>query len=216
MQCPAELVYQEVILQPEKMVQWNRTVSVCQVKPLTCFFMNFSVLLEHFSLCSRVVTVFFFFLLPSSQILQRVDDNTLVSYDVSAGAAGGVVSARYTSMTKKAAFFFCCFFFFSVIFSSYLLPFVFLSWGLQIRSKVDWLSDWFFLLQGLCQCSAGGTETRLLPVCWHGNRPRSKTSLRSLRQVSPQASSQFSVTDSSNLEHCIDLIKVQFLLVLFL
>uniref|UniRef100_A0A669F852 StAR-related lipid transfer protein 3 n=1 Tax=Oreochromis niloticus TaxID=8128 RepID=A0A669F852_ORENI len=57
MQCPAELVYQEVILQPEKMVQWNKTVSVCQ-------------------------------------ILQRVDDNTLVSYDVSAGAAGGVVSAR--------------------------------------------------------------------------------------------------------------------------
>lgn len=57
MQCPAELVYQEVILQPEKMVLWNKTVSACQ-------------------------------------ILQRVDDNTLVSYDVSAGAAGGVVSAR--------------------------------------------------------------------------------------------------------------------------
>ncbi|MED6281807.1 StAR- lipid transfer protein 3 [Characodon lateralis] len=57
MQCPAEFVYQEVILQPEKMVQWNKTVSVCQ-------------------------------------ILQRVDDNTLVTYDVSAGAAGGVVSAR--------------------------------------------------------------------------------------------------------------------------
>uniref|UniRef100_A0A3Q3XFC9 StAR-related lipid transfer protein 3 n=1 Tax=Mola mola TaxID=94237 RepID=A0A3Q3XFC9_MOLML len=57
MQCSAETVYQEVILQPEKMVHWNRTVSVCQ-------------------------------------ILQRVDDNTLVSYDVSAGAAGGVVSAR--------------------------------------------------------------------------------------------------------------------------
>ncbi|CAB1431377.1 unnamed protein product [Pleuronectes platessa] len=57
MQCPAELVYQEVILQPEKMVQWNKTVSACQ-------------------------------------ILQRVDDNTLISYDVSAGAAGGVVSAR--------------------------------------------------------------------------------------------------------------------------
>lgn len=31
MQCPAELVYQEVILQPEKMVHWNRTVSACQV-----------------------------------------------------------------------------------------------------------------------------------------------------------------------------------------
>uniref|UniRef100_A0A3P8WEJ1 StAR-related lipid transfer protein 3 n=1 Tax=Cynoglossus semilaevis TaxID=244447 RepID=A0A3P8WEJ1_CYNSE len=57
MQCPAELVYQEVILQPEKMAQWNKTVSACQ-------------------------------------ILQRVDDNTLVSYDVSSGAAGGVVSAR--------------------------------------------------------------------------------------------------------------------------
>ncbi|MBN3271578.1 STAR3 protein, partial [Polyodon spathula] len=57
MQCPAELVYQEVILQPEKMVQWNRTIAACQV-------------------------------------LQRVDDNTLVSYDVSAGAAGGVVSPR--------------------------------------------------------------------------------------------------------------------------
>uniref|UniRef100_A0A8C9TAF4 StAR-related lipid transfer protein 3 n=1 Tax=Scleropages formosus TaxID=113540 RepID=A0A8C9TAF4_SCLFO len=57
MQCPAELVYQEVILQPEKMVQWNRTILACQ-------------------------------------ILQHVDDNTLVSYDVSAGAAGGVVSPR--------------------------------------------------------------------------------------------------------------------------
>uniref|UniRef100_A0A674CBF0 StAR related lipid transfer domain containing 3 n=1 Tax=Salmo trutta TaxID=8032 RepID=A0A674CBF0_SALTR len=51
------LVYQEVILQPEKMAQWNKTVSGCQ-------------------------------------ILQRVDDNTLVSYDISSGAAGGVVSAR--------------------------------------------------------------------------------------------------------------------------
>lgn len=57
LQCPAELVYQEVILQPEKMVQWNRTISACQ-------------------------------------ILQRVDDNTSVSYDVSSGAAGGVVSPR--------------------------------------------------------------------------------------------------------------------------
>ncbi|XP_062893135.1 stAR-related lipid transfer protein 3 isoform X2 [Mobula hypostoma] len=57
LQCPAEFVYQEVILQPEKMVTWNRTVAVCQV-------------------------------------LQRVDDNTMITYDVSAGAAGGVVSAR--------------------------------------------------------------------------------------------------------------------------
>ncbi|XP_029428882.1 stAR-related lipid transfer protein 3 isoform X2 [Rhinatrema bivittatum] len=57
MQCPAELVYQEVILQPEKMVIWNKTISACQ-------------------------------------ILQRVEDNTLISYDVATGAAGGVVSAR--------------------------------------------------------------------------------------------------------------------------
>ncbi|KAF6097410.1 StAR related lipid transfer domain containing 3 [Phyllostomus discolor] len=55
--CPAELVYQEVILQPERMVLWNKTVTACQ-------------------------------------ILHRVEDNTLVSYDVSAGAAGGVVSPR--------------------------------------------------------------------------------------------------------------------------
>ncbi|XP_067825408.1 stAR-related lipid transfer protein 3 [Heptranchias perlo] len=57
LQCPAELVYQEVILQPEKLVVWNRTVAACQV-------------------------------------LQRIDDNTLITYDVSAGAAGGVVSPR--------------------------------------------------------------------------------------------------------------------------
>lgn len=38
MQCSAELVYQEVILQPEKMVQWNRTVSACQVTILTYFY----------------------------------------------------------------------------------------------------------------------------------------------------------------------------------
>uniref|UniRef100_A0A8C9DJ43 StAR-related lipid transfer protein 3 n=1 Tax=Prolemur simus TaxID=1328070 RepID=A0A8C9DJ43_PROSS len=55
--CPAELVYQEVMLQPERMVLWNKTVTACQ-------------------------------------ILQRVEDNTLISYDVSAGAAGGVVSPR--------------------------------------------------------------------------------------------------------------------------
>lgn len=57
LECAAELVYQEVILQPEKMAMWNRTIAACQV-------------------------------------LQRVDDNTLVTYDVSAGAAGGVISAR--------------------------------------------------------------------------------------------------------------------------
>nr|KAF6310655.1 hypothetical protein mMyoMyo1_008719 [Myotis myotis] len=55
--CPAELVYQEVILQPERMVLWNKTVTACQ-------------------------------------ILHRVEGSTPVSYDVSAGAAGGVVSPR--------------------------------------------------------------------------------------------------------------------------
>ncbi|NXC40233.1 STAR3 protein, partial [Penelope pileata] len=57
LQCSAETVYQEVILQPEKMILWNRTVAACQ-------------------------------------ILQRVEDNTIVSYDVAAGAAGGVISPR--------------------------------------------------------------------------------------------------------------------------
>ncbi|XP_038241606.1 stAR-related lipid transfer protein 3 isoform X4 [Dermochelys coriacea] len=57
MQCSAETVYQEVILQPERMILWNKTVAACQ-------------------------------------ILQRVEDNTIVSYDVAAGAAGGVVSPR--------------------------------------------------------------------------------------------------------------------------
>ncbi|KAF1463524.1 StAR-related lipid transfer protein 3, partial [Megadyptes antipodes antipodes] len=57
LQCSAETVYQEVILQPEKMILWNRTVAACQ-------------------------------------ILQRVEDNTIVSYDMAAGAAGGVISPR--------------------------------------------------------------------------------------------------------------------------
>uniref|UniRef100_A0A8D0CJ84 StAR related lipid transfer domain containing 3 n=1 Tax=Scleropages formosus TaxID=113540 RepID=A0A8D0CJ84_SCLFO len=56
---PAELLYREIILQPEKMAQWNKTSPV------------------------NIIT-----------ILQRVDDSALVSYDVSAGAAGGVVSPR--------------------------------------------------------------------------------------------------------------------------
>lgn len=43
MQCSAELVYQEVILQPEKMVQWNRTISACQVTALFSLH-DFSVL----------------------------------------------------------------------------------------------------------------------------------------------------------------------------
>lgn len=95
MQCPAELVYQEVILQPEKMVHWNRTVSACQVDQhfltslATCARFGFPAPLSNSAFCS-------------AQILQRVDDNTLVSYDVSSGAAGGVVSARYIS--KQAAF----------------------------------------------------------------------------------------------------------------
>ncbi|XP_007424264.1 stAR-related lipid transfer protein 3 [Python bivittatus] len=57
LQCPAEIVYQELILQPEKIVLWNKTMLACQ-------------------------------------ILQRIDDNTSISYDVAASAAGGVVSPR--------------------------------------------------------------------------------------------------------------------------
>ncbi|XP_044302953.1 stAR-related lipid transfer protein 3 isoform X1 [Varanus komodoensis] len=57
LQCSAEIIYQEMILQPEKMVLWNKTLLACQ-------------------------------------ILQRVDDNTSISYDVAAGAVGGVVSPR--------------------------------------------------------------------------------------------------------------------------
>ncbi|XP_069490830.1 stAR-related lipid transfer protein 3 isoform X2 [Ambystoma mexicanum] len=57
LQCSAEVVYQEVLLQPEKMALWNKTILLCQV-------------------------------------LQRVDDNTLVTYDVAACAGGGVISPR--------------------------------------------------------------------------------------------------------------------------
>ncbi|XP_043956170.1 stAR-related lipid transfer protein 3 isoform X2 [Gambusia affinis] len=57
LQCPAELVYQETMLQPEKMVEWTKT-------------------------------------LISSQVLQRVDANTLVTYDVAASVGGGLVSSR--------------------------------------------------------------------------------------------------------------------------
>jgi len=89
MQCPAELVYQEVILQPEKMVQWNRTIAACQVT--SAFWMPFIVWSCRADVWRCV--------LPPPQILQRVDDNTLVSYDVSSGAAGGVVSARYIGTT---------------------------------------------------------------------------------------------------------------------
>lgn len=41
--------------------------------------------------------------LPSPQILQRVDDNTMVSYDVSSGAAGGVVSARFSKHASSSS-----------------------------------------------------------------------------------------------------------------
>lgn len=39
-------------------------------------------------------SLLFLFIPPPPQILQRVEDNTIVSYDVAAGAAGGVVSPR--------------------------------------------------------------------------------------------------------------------------
>lgn len=96
MQCPAELVYQEVILQPEKMVQWNRTISACQVRPRADVRPRSSPLLDTFLPRAQQQPP------PSPQILQRVDDNTLVSYDVSSGAAGGVVSARFSKRASPS------------------------------------------------------------------------------------------------------------------
>ncbi|XP_054907914.1 stAR-related lipid transfer protein 3 isoform X2 [Poeciliopsis prolifica] len=57
MQCPAEFIYQEAILQPEKVSEWTKTVVSCQV-------------------------------------LQRIDDNTLVTHDIAASVGGGIVSSR--------------------------------------------------------------------------------------------------------------------------
>uniref|UniRef100_A0A3B5RBN8 StAR related lipid transfer domain containing 3 n=1 Tax=Xiphophorus maculatus TaxID=8083 RepID=A0A3B5RBN8_XIPMA len=57
MQCPPEFVYQETIMQPEKIAEWTKTVISCQV-------------------------------------LQRVDDNTLVTHDIAASVGGGIVSSR--------------------------------------------------------------------------------------------------------------------------
>ncbi|XP_078464832.1 stAR-related lipid transfer protein 3-like [Lampetra fluviatilis] len=55
--CPPEVVYEEVMLRPERMPSWNRAVIDCQV-------------------------------------LMRIRDHTLVTYDVSAGAANGYVKPR--------------------------------------------------------------------------------------------------------------------------
>ncbi|XP_008415311.1 stAR-related lipid transfer protein 3 isoform X2 [Poecilia reticulata] len=57
MQCPAEFVYQETILQPEKVPEWTRTVTSCK-------------------------------------ILQRIDDNTMVTHDIAGSVGGGIVASR--------------------------------------------------------------------------------------------------------------------------
>lgn len=58
--------------------------------------------------------------------------------------------------------------------------------GLRLQAPVSPsapVNDWFLSSQGLCECPAGGTETRLLHVCWHGNHPRQQASVQSLCQV---------------------------------
>lgn len=66
--------------------------------------------------------------MPSPQILQRVDDNTMVSYDVSSGAAGGVVSARYISTAHSRRLF--------SLYLSAVLPFFYLIIILDRGSKI--------------------------------------------------------------------------------
>uniref|UniRef100_A0A8B9FBB8 StAR related lipid transfer domain containing 3 n=1 Tax=Amazona collaria TaxID=241587 RepID=A0A8B9FBB8_9PSIT len=102
LQCSAEMVYQEVILQPEKMILWNRTVAACQAvaSPLLELWLDPS----HRGVKSpplirtsrmRCGSQLHAGAQPRAhEILQRVEDNTIISYDVAAGAAGGVVSPR--------------------------------------------------------------------------------------------------------------------------
>lgn len=71
---------------------------------------------------------------PSPQILQRIDDNTLVSYDVSAGAAGGVVSARYSGVFNPLCVTFSYFSYLLSIFSIVL-------YEPQLCNKVNLMSD---------------------------------------------------------------------------
>ncbi|KAM4645520.1 stAR-related lipid transfer protein 3 isoform 11-T12 [Amazona ochrocephala] len=128
LQCSAEMVYQEVILQPEKMILWNRTVAACQVsvpdKDGLITGAPWSRELELPSPTQAVASPLLELWLDPShrgvkspplirmsrmrcgsqlhagaqprahEILQRVEDNTIISYDVAAGAAGGVVSPR--------------------------------------------------------------------------------------------------------------------------
>lgn len=99
MQCPAELVYQEVILQPEKMVQWNKTVSVCQVRSLPAVFAHFSLLscgVLQLDISSRLIFRSF-----------RELTTTLLSHMMYLLEQQGELSLRGTSAQHPTDFSFC-------------------------------------------------------------------------------------------------------------
>lgn len=92
----------------------------------------------------------------SPQILQRVDDNTMVSYDVSAGAAGGVVSARYIATQAASS---------SSSFS-----------GLKWRELIGW---WVSLPVGTLLMS-GGWSANVIATCPPAWQRTTSSSLRAL------------------------------------
>lgn len=138
MLCPAELVYQEVILQPEKMVHWNRTVSACQVTTLTYIYSLFFPF-EHFSLLTCVVPMSngaLCLLLRSSRGLTT----TLWYHMMSPLEQQGELCLRGTSAQANSRLFLFLSFFFTnfCLFES--------SCGLQVWNGVNWLTDWFLFL----------------------------------------------------------------------
>ncbi|NWU59812.1 STAR3 protein, partial [Dromas ardeola] len=71
LQCSAETVYQEVILQPEKMILWNRTVAACQVSSRIC---SFKVPLHIFKAVGALCGLcFVFFLLRDFVNVRRIE-----------------------------------------------------------------------------------------------------------------------------------------------
>lgn len=129
MQCSAELVYQEVILQPEKMVQWNRTVSACQVTTLTYFYSSFSTC---FIVLWQSLTELSDLLLRSFRGLTT----TRWCHMMSPQEQQGGLCLRGTSAHSRNLFF-------SLISSSYFLSFLSYShsdWRSEIK-WIDWLID---------------------------------------------------------------------------
>lgn len=82
-----------------------------------------------FSLCSSLICL---------QILQRVDENTMVSYDVSAGAAGGVVSPRWADAQVCLKCESSAYFIFIIIFSCFEVKGFRLSFSCSSSSGTLW------------------------------------------------------------------------------